>query len=430
MTAGGDEADHRDRDEQQSPGGVDDAVLAGDPRRGEGDREHHEDGEDGPRQVGGARRAGEVHDSVRPDCRTCRPGPGGGHATSPVDVGLHREELVDAHPTLLEAERATDEIEPPHPRALLAEQGDELVPALLERVDPVLDGTHVVLAHRLDVPHLEAGGLEMREGLCHRAHVHVGCDVGLDERAATRRGAGLPGHLLQQQPSGRLQRPVQDACVGRVLLLADVFAHLDRAHRVELGVGVDLAVVLQSHLDAIGQAAVGDPLRDQVALLGREGDSGGVHPVSLGGVQDQRTPSAADVEQPHPGSQVELPADQVELGTLGIDQRLVGPGEVRRRVGHRVIEQQLVELVGQVVVVGDRGTVAQRGVQPSGQPGLRGRRAGRQSDRTEPRRRRNLLWPVPTATVSPLCAGRERARRQARRKPSARSPSTSRSPLT
>ena len=47
------------------------------------------------------------------------------------------------------------------------------------------------------------------------------------------------------------------------------------------------------------------------------------HAVVLGGVQDQRAPAAADVEQPHARLQVELAADQVELGALRVGQRLV-----------------------------------------------------------------------------------------------------------
>ena len=48
----------------------------------------------------------------------------GGIPLRPSAVGLHGEDLVDAHPALLEGERAADEVEAPHPRHLLADHGD------------------------------------------------------------------------------------------------------------------------------------------------------------------------------------------------------------------------------------------------------------------------------------------------------------------
>ena len=178
--------------------------------------------------------------------------------------------------------------------------------------------------------------------------------------------SAAPRHLLQQQPSGGLQRAEQDGGVDGVLALPHVLAHLDRTHRIEglAGVG-ELTVVLQAHLHAVGEAALGDAFRDEITLLGREGHADRAHAVVLGGVQDQRAPPAPDVEQAHARPQVELAADEIQLGALGVHERLAGVGEVRRGVGHRVVEQQFVEVVRQVVMVGDRGPVASFRVQPA-----------------------------------------------------------------
>jgi hypothetical protein len=89
-------------------------------------------------------------------------------------------------------------------------------------------------------------------------------------------------------------------------------AHLDRGHRVERW-PAQLPVVQQSHLDPVAEPGLGHPRQHVVAPLGGQGDAGGVHAVVLGGVQDERAPTAADVEQPPAGAQVELAADQVEL---------------------------------------------------------------------------------------------------------------------
>ena len=90
---------------------------------------------------------------------------------------------------------------------------------------------------------------------------------------------------------------------------------------------------------------------------------GGVHPVVLGRVEDQRAPAAADVEQSHARPQAELAADQLQLVPLGLGDPVaavagtvvdgrVGP-EVGARVGHVLIQQRGVERVALVVVVAD-----------------------------------------------------------------------------
>ena len=65
-----------------------------------------------------------------------------GHQCS---LRLDRQDLVDAHPALLEGQRAADEIQPPHPGHLFALQCDESVEFALECRQPVLGGAHVVL---------------------------------------------------------------------------------------------------------------------------------------------------------------------------------------------------------------------------------------------------------------------------------------------
>ena len=111
-----------------------------------------------------------------------------------------------------------------------------------------------------------------------------------------------------------------------------------------------------------------------------------------------------------PGPQVELAADQVQLVALGVGEAVVRRRSLRpvpARVGHLRVEQELVELVGQVVVVGDRGPVAAAGVQPAGQPGLRRGRPRARADRAEPqaaqprRRRARSAGPAGSAADGP-----------------------------
>jgi hypothetical protein len=76
-------------------------------------------------------------------------------------------------------------------------------------------------------------------------------------------------------------------------------------------------------------------------------------------VQRERAPAAADVEDALAGLQVELRADEVELGPLRLLERRRAAREDRARVRHRLVQEEREVLVGEVVVVRDRALVAQ-----------------------------------------------------------------------
>ena len=67
-----------------------------------------------------------------------------------------------------------------------------------------------------------------------------------------------------------------------------------------------------------------------------------------------------------PGLELELAADQLELGALGVLQRLGALLEQRAAVGHRLVQEQGEELVRDVVVVADGLGVAALGVARAG----------------------------------------------------------------
>src|SRR6476620_5159104 len=71
-------------------------------------------------------------------------------------------------------------------------------------------------------------------------------------------------------------------------------------------------------------------------------------------VANERAPARSDVEEPITRLQAELPAYHVELVALGFGNILVPVRlEVGTGVDHVVIEEELIEGVGDVVVVGD-----------------------------------------------------------------------------
>ena len=73
-----------------------------------------------------------------------------------------------------------------------------------------------------------------------------------------------------------------------------------------------------------------------------------------------------------PGASASLPRDELVLCPLRVLERRGVVGPHRARVRHRRPEQQPVELVRQVVVVGDRGGITRLGVEPPAQAHLLG----------------------------------------------------------
>ena len=113
----------------------------------------------------------------------------------------------------------------------------------------------------------------------------------------------------------------------------DVLVHADARDLVERPVG-DLAVVLDPDLNAVPEAGLRDAGPGELRLRLGQRDAHRGHPELRGGVDRQRAPAAADVQQPFALVQPQLAADHVKLALLRSLQRVVGAGEVGTRVGH------------------------------------------------------------------------------------------------
>ena len=71
------------------------------------------------------------------------------------------------------------------------------------------------------------------------------------------------------------------------------------------------------------------------------------------GVKCEPAPARADLEHVHPGPEPGALGHDPVLRPLGVAERLVGRCEDRARVGHRLVEEQAVEVVAEVVVALD-----------------------------------------------------------------------------
>ena len=70
-------------------------------------------------------------------------------------------------------------------------------------------------------------------------------------------------------------------------------------------------------------------------------------------VECKIAPAAADIEDPQPRFEMQLGCDQPELISLRLLEGLIVIEEVGARVVHSLVEEQLVEVVAQIVVMGN-----------------------------------------------------------------------------
>ena len=102
-------------------------------------------------------------------------------------------------------------------------------------------------------------------------------------------------------------------------------------------------------------------------------------------MQRHPAPPAAHVQQPHPRAQRELAGDEFVFRGLRLFQGETGAFPHRAGIGHRRAQHDVIERVGHVVVVGDRGRVPPFAVPPAAWPRLLRRR--RQAEPPPPRGR-------------------------------------------
>ena len=122
-----------------------------------------------------------------------------------------------------------------------------------------------------------------------------------------------------------------------------MFEHANGVDRVEAF--VDFPIVLQADLDR----QAGTKRAGIIGLFLRYGDADAFDPIVFGGVFQCLAPAAADVEHALAGLQLELAADQVELGSLRvIEMGCLGP--IAAGIHQPLAQHGLEQVVAEVVV--------------------------------------------------------------------------------
>ncbi len=158
--------------------------------------------------------------------------------------------------------------------------------------------------------------------------------------------------MIHHQPA-RAHGIEQALAVQRQVDVADVLEHADADHLVETPIARQVAIVHQLQRHLTGQALGRHPLAPQFQLLLAEGDAVHLNAELASGIARQSAPAAADIQQPLAGLEPQLAAQMAQLGLLRLFEILVAGFEIGAGVDHVAVQPELVERVGQVVVIGN-----------------------------------------------------------------------------
>ena len=157
---------------------------------------------------------------------------------------------------------------------------------------------------------------------------------------------------MQIEPAGP-QEAMDRLEIGLVIVDANSLEHADGGDGVET-LGFQIIVVDDLHAHLVGEAARGDLFARQRRLLHRESDAQSLNAIMLRRMADQRAPAAADVQMPRARLEAQFAADHVELVELGlVDVIMEIGGVIGAGIDHLLVEEELIEGVRHVVVMGD-----------------------------------------------------------------------------
>ena len=226
----------------------------------------------------------------------------------------------------------------------------------------MVQGACVVQAQAFHVDHFEPGFAEF--GGHHRQvrQFAVGENVALDEiPGAAAHGASvgvLGGDAMVHHQSAFAHRAKQGFAVLRQVGVADVFEHAHAHHFVETTVLGQVTVIEQLQVHLIVQALGFHACLGQGQLLLAQGDAEHLYPELPRRIPRQPAPTTADIKQILPRLQAQLAAQVAEFVLLGLIDGFAAGFKITAGIRHVLVEPQLVELVGQVVMVGNRRCVS------------------------------------------------------------------------
>ena len=132
---------------------------------------------------------------------------------------------------------------------------------------------------------------------------------------------------------------------------ADMLEHAHRNDTVEAI--LHLAIIQKLKADPVAQAHGARFLVSEGMLLFRQGDASHIHVGHRSEIERQVSPAASDIENAQTRLHVELGGEEPELVLLRLLETLFVVEEIGAGILHTFVEKQAVEIVAEIVVVGD-----------------------------------------------------------------------------
>src|SRR5215510_12572869 len=267
---------------------------------------------------------------------------------------LAQEELIEADGAAREGHGGAGEVEEPRAIGSLAHDSPRLVGTRLQALDPLAAGARVVEAEVLYVVDFPACALHLRHGLGDAGEIAVGKHV-LVEKIRLARAPPVElvvDAMIEVEPAVVEHRPHAGE-EARIVRDAHVLDHPDGGDFVVTRARRQIAQVAMLHEAAPLETFALDAGHGPVRLGLGEGHPVRGDAVVLHGPDAEPTPAAADVEERLSGLEAQLTAHEIDLVGLRLLELAVGLTIVGAGVEHERIQEEGVEVVGHVVVMGD-----------------------------------------------------------------------------
>src|SRR5215510_8023081 len=278
---------------------------------------------------------------------------------------LAQEELIEADGAAREGHGGAGEVEEPRAIGSLAHDSPRLVGTRLQALDPLAAGARVVEAEVLHVVDFPARALHLRHGLGDAGEIAVGEHVLVEKiRLAGAPPVELVVDAVVEVEPAVVEHGPHTGEEARIVRDAHVLDHPDGGDLVVTRARGQIAQVAIFHEAAPLEALALDAGHGPVRLGLGEGYPVRGDAVVLHGPDAEPAPAAADVEQGLSGLEAELAAHEIDLVDLRLLELAVGLTVVGAGVGHERIQEEGVEVVGHVVVMGDGLGIPSRGPSP------------------------------------------------------------------
>jgi len=225
---------------------------------------------------------------------------------------------------------------------------------------PAVERSRVVDTEDIDILDLKAGRLELGGDPAKRARrIGAGEDILVHEEAPKEilvLPVGADTSNLEDDKAIIVEQAIELTEEGAVTTNANVFCHLKTRNLVEGLLGGDVTVVeAQNASLVLRESVLRKAVVAELGLLLGDSNTRGVGTVVLGGVGNEGTPAAANVEHAVAWAEFKLLADELELVVLKFFECLL-TGSVADDAGgvdHTRPKEPAVEVVAAVVMLSD-----------------------------------------------------------------------------